>query len=423
VSSIKVQPDEHPQAVDVATDVISNEHHPLFKVEYGDAGSATQVSKAHPLPVVQGVGDLTIDAWGTPKFSQDHSVFHGMFTFDVPSSMWLVYEDGAEIPNSTSTGAVSTNGALVLDTAGLTSAAVESRRHPRYQPNRGHHFATAVICPNKMLDGTRRWGLFTSDNGVFFRLKSDGLLYAVILNNGVEDEELINTSDIPDFDVEKGNVYDVQFQWRGVGNYKFYINLKLVHTFNYLGTLTGLSMANPSISIGFECVKAAENVTMLVGCADISSEGGDLEREQYGSAIGTQTGNNVDYPIASIYCPPTINAKENTRDLRLARVTVSSTARITASIWKTRDLSALTGESFAAIGNGSFVEVDTDATAMVTGNAVLITKFKVEANASSFVDNPSRDTIDFYLTHGDILIVSYTGNATVDAVIEWGEEI
>ena len=107
-------------------------------------------------------------------------------------------------------------------------------------------YSSSIFLPNPTASAIRDFGIFTEDRGVFFRLKSDGNLYAVIRTTidsvTTEDEQLIDISGI---DVEKGNVYDIQFQWRGVGNYKFYINLQEVYRFNYLGTLTNISLFNP----------------------------------------------------------------------------------------------------------------------------------------------------------------------------------
>lgn len=424
---IDVQPATTPGALDVATDPIGGTHYPVNKLAHGAAGEASLVAVGNPLPVQLGSGDLQVDAWGHPVMSQLFSIFHGMFTFDIPVKMWLTLEDGTEVTSpASSTG--SSNGALLVSTDTLTNEVlVRSKRCPRYQPNRGHRYSTAVWCPSKTAGGPaayRDWGLFTDDNGVFFRLKADGLLYVVVRSGGAEDEQLADVSGVSGFDVEKGNVYDIQFQWRGVGNYAFFVNLQLVYTFSYLGTLTALSMENPALPAAYYCYKDTGDITLYAGCVDISSEGGDVAREQYGSAHGTESGNNTDYPIVSIYNPPLIGGRVNTRNLRLARVSASSTAKCKISVWKSRTAAALTNESFSAIGDGSYVEVDTEATAMVTGNAVLLTMFNVEANASEVSVNPNPDTIDFFVTDGDYVIVSYTGNVSaVDAVIEWGEEI
>jgi hypothetical protein len=61
-----------------------------------------------------GTGDLRADAWGVQKVSIPTSLFHGLFTYDVPSRQWLIWEDGVEVANSASTAVVSENAALKI---------------------------------------------------------------------------------------------------------------------------------------------------------------------------------------------------------------------------------------------------------------------------------------------------------------------
>lgn len=402
-------------------------------IDWGNARVNVTEGRMH---TISGAGGLSFDAWGVGKASLPFSLFHGMFTFDVPETMWIIYEDGIDTAPSVSTGATSSNGALVVNTAGLTTVEVLSRRHPRYQPNRGHLYSSSIILPNKTNDGVRDFGLFTETfdtgaNGVFFRLKSDGNLYAVLRSGGVEThEELITIpADFEGFDVEKGNIYDIQFQWRGVGNYKFFIGnpdtgvSEVVHTISVLGTLDALSMENPALSIGFKATKTTQDVVIKCGCCDVTSENGNTEREQYYSTIGDASV-GTDQPVVAIYSPATISSKTNTRDARLARVTVNSDKKVTAKVWKTRDATALTGAAFSAVNSGSYMQADVSATALTTAKATQIVQFNVEANTSEAVTNPSRETIDYYITHGDYIIVTATGAvATVSATVEWGEEI
>lgn len=385
-------------------------------------------------------GNLQRDAWASVKVSIPHSIFHGMWSYDIPLNMWFMYENGTQV--YTSTDITSSGGAAkLLTTASNTVLLLESRECPRYQPNRGHLFSTAGWFPNKTNDGVRDFGLFTTENGVFFRLKADGKLYAVLRSGSSETiEEEIDTSVIDGFDVEKGNIYDIQYQWRGVGNYKFFIGdpatgaQKLVHTFNNLGTLTALSMEIPALPIAYKATRTTENVEMNIGCADITSENGQIDKEQYGSASAINVSiNGTDVPVICIYNPLQINGETNTRTTTLARITVTGSKKGTFKVWTTRDPSQITGEVFAEPANNpSHMQSDstdmsgsaTRATAITTTNMNLITVIPVEAAVSRSVDNPYRGRIEFPLVRGDYLIVSYTAStATADVTIEWGEQI
>lgn len=393
-----------------------------------------------PDNITLGKGELVTDAWGIQKVSSPTSLFHGMWTFDIPASMWFMYENSSQV--YTSTNIISTGGVAQL-TADVTNTvvALESKVCPRYQPNRGHLFSTSGWFPTKTADGIRDFGLYTDEDGVFFRLKADGKLYAVLRRGSSEVlEEEIDTSILTGFDVEKNNIYDIQFQWRSAGNYYFYIGdpstglSVLVHQFNLLGTLTSASLENPALPICYKAIRTTEDVVMNIGCADITAENGlTNDTEQYESAYAEAVAvSGTDKPVIVVRQPLQISSKTNTRTATLARITVTSDKKGVFKVWATRDASAITGATYKPINSGSFVESDsTDmdatavrATALTVANLHLITSIPIEATVRASIDNPYRDRIEFPVVRGDYLIVSCTAtSAAADVVIEWGEQI
>jgi hypothetical protein len=385
-----------------------------------------------PVSGVLGSGDLTADAWGSQKVSLPFSVYHGLWTFDVPPSMWFMYENGVQV--YTSTNIISENSEGVLRTSATKhTLLLESRATPRYQPNRGHLYSTALWCPNKTVNGVREWGLSTTENGVFFRLKADGLLYAVLKCDGVETkEQVIDTSKVSGFDVQKGNVYDIQFQWRGVGNYKFFINLVHVATFANLGTLTALSLEDPALPAFMKAVRTTEDVEIHAGCVDITSENGSDDRLQYGSTYAQKTINGTNVPVLCIHNPLQINGKTNTRMVELSRISFNCDKKSLFKVWVTRDPTAITGATFVARGFGSFVRVDSpdsvagavSATAVTTAKLQLVTVAPLAANARVEVNNPFQARIDFTLVRGDYLVITNDASTgACEVVAEWGEAI
>ena len=380
-----------------------------------------------------GSGGLTLDAWGIQKFSRAQSLFHSKWTFNVDSRLWFMYENGTQVYTSTDVTSASGAGKL-LSTATNTTVTLESRESPRYQPNRGHLYSTALWCPNKTNGTKREWGLFTTENGVFFRLKNDGLLYAVVRSNSIDTEVLIDTSSITGFDVEKGFLYDIGFQWRGVGDYFFYINQTLVHTVANLGTLTELSIQNPALPSCYNAVGTVGSfVEMNIGCVDITSENGDKnDREVYQSAFSENVSVSTDTPVLVVQQPLQINSTTNTRTMTLARVTVHCTKKAVFKVWLTRDPTAITGATFQSLPNGSYVQTDsTDmnpaavrATSVTTASLSLVTAISTSANQEKSIDNPYRDRIEFPVVRGDYLLVTCTAaTASADCVIEWGEQV
>lgn len=372
------------------------------------------------------------DAWGNQIVSLPKSLFHGMFTFDIPQTKWFMYENGSQV--YTSTAITSNNSVGSLQTSSTYHTLVlESRRCPRYQPNRGHRFSTALWCPSKTNDGIREWGCGTSENRALFRLKADGKLYAVLRSgNSQTYEQEIDTTSVENFDVEKGNVYDIQYQWRGVGNYYFYINLKLVHTISNLGTLTALSIENPALPARFAAQRTTQDVSISIGCVDITSENGDDEHLEYGSAYAEGVTVITNTPVIVIRQPLLINSETNTRDLTLARISFNCSKKAVFKVWSTRTAGDITGATYKAVNNGSYVECDSTnmngaavrATSVTVANLRLITAVPVEAAVPREVDNPWPHEIEFSIVRGDYIVVTCTAaTATADVVIEWGEHI
>ena len=384
-----------------------------------------------------GMGELVTDAWGVQKISQPFSIFHGMFTYDIPPTDWFMFENGTQV--YTSTRIVSTNGAAVI-TADSTKTTVllEGRNCPRYQPNRGHLFSMAGWFPNKTNNGTRDFGLFTVDNGVFFRLKADGKLYAVLRSGASEvlEQEIVNLP--AGFDVQKGNVYDIQYQWRGAGNYLFFIGdsskgaSKLVHEFNLLNTLTSTSVRNPALPAAFKATRIGADVVMNISCADITSENGRDPLLQYHATYALTVAATTDTPIISIQNPLTVSGVTNTRQALIFRIRLNCTKRATFTIWGTRDPTGITGATFQPMGLGSVLSCDSPDMAAGAVRATSITTAKlnralvipVEAAVTTTLEIPISNNIASGMVRGDYSIITCTAaSADATVTVEWGESV
>lgn len=430
-SFIYVKPSSDPSKVKVLTELLGELEIPVYIGAHPDG---TLISESAPLSVKAGNGDLTVDAWGVQKVSAPISLFSSKFTFDIDPAAWFMFENDTQVYTSTNITSADSAGKLITD-ATNTIVHLESRECPRYQPNRGHLFSTSLWCPNKTNDGIRDWGVgIHGENEVNFTLKSDGLLYAQLESGGVSKvDAVIDISGVTGFDVEKGNIYDIQFQWRGVGDYFFYINNVLVHTISNLGTLTALSMENPALPAHFRCERTTENVEMHIGCVDITSENGvKNDRETFSSAYSEGVPVIADTPVLVLHNPLQINSQTNTRTFTLARISVSCSKKAVFKVWMTRNPTDITGETLvASLGNGSFLEsdsIDMDATAVRatavnTANLRYITSIPVEAAVRVPVENPYRDRVEFPIVRGDYLIVTCTASsAGAECVIEGGDQ-
>lgn len=390
--------------------------------------------------VTLGKGDLTQDAWGQQVVAQRYSLFHSMFTFDVPLALFRGEENGVEANLLTSTYITSSNGALNINTDGVSGSVtlLESRRHPRYQPNRSHSYSASIWIPVPASAAVQDFGLFTTRNGVFFRCNVDGELYACVMSGGVltYEEKITLPDDFPDdFDISKGQNYDIQIQWRGVGDYFWYIEnpethvSELVHVARFLGKQTTLTMENPCLPIAYRVTSLGAADGMRSGCADISSSGGNKDREQYGehSVNRTVTAGTTSGGVLALRNPNLApNGEINTRDLILARIIITAGGKAEYKVYQTRDATAITGGAWVTSRPGDFVEANTTFTALdYTKLLPPFSSFKPAAGETIIKENPSKDTIDFYGIHGDYLVIACVDGVNIDtqASIEWGIEI
>jgi hypothetical protein len=370
---------------------------------------------------------LSFDAWHRPKRANDRSLFHSRFTFNIPDTNWV-------LPTTTVGDATvgSVNGALKM-TSGTSDgdySFLTSRRHPAYQPNRGHLYSTALILPDPEAVGfTRRWGLYfeddTEQSGVLFELR-DGVLYGKTITtyDGVK-KEVETAIDYTGLALDGGALFDIQFQWRGVGDYFFFINQKLVLTIRNLGTIDSdnkVSVINPSVPARFECKNTGGTgtVELISGCVDISSEGGarPITRPQFLDAPPYLAVAALSYPILIAYVPYTFYGQHNTRDVQVLAASMGMDAQGFFKVILTRDISifgALTLGDINGEDDFSWISPDQSCIKYYTGAAALDlsdpTKYHIAGGM--FIPKSGDDARlskgdlgdpELFMTHGDYLI-------------------
>ena len=419
------------------------------------AGGSSAASVISPLQTRVG-GPLSQDAWGRPKSVIDKSLIHAMFTASIPREMWKETINGIETDQYTAfTNAVSNSG-LANISAGATLNDVtilDTLRSPRYEPNRGHLYSSSIILPSPTAAGRRDFGMFTEENGAFFRLKSDGFLYACrrTTHNGDGTsviEQQINPILIAmhGIDLAKGNIYDIQMQWRGVGNISYFIGSVEkgysveIHKMGILGTLEGLSIANPSLPIAYVCENLGANVVIQSGCADITSEGGVDENHLYGSiSIDNEAGqvasSGFNTPILVVRNKKVVNTLRNVRDNQALSISGYSDQKSILRVWATRDETAITlnDQVWRDYGDGflEYLQYDNPdvATPMTfdTAKADLVYGARVPQDGTFVSPATFEGKTEVHQSPGDIFIFTLhreSGTAQIGGVTyEFGQEI
>lgn len=390
---------------------------------------------------------LSTDAWYRAKAVHDNSIIHGMFTFNIPVPTWKEAID--EVEQTSFVNATSVNGKMHLTSAGVLDQSIklETFRNPRYEPNRGHLYSISAFLPDPTALGERSFGVFTRDSGVMFKLKSGGDLYAVrrtTIGGVVSDiEALIPLQE--SIDLEKGNTFDIQFEWRGVGDYFFFVNQKLVLTLDILGTLTELSMFNPAAPIAFECINQGEDVVIECGCVDVTSEGGEDNGKSYGSvSVNNDSGqvavSGFNQPILAVRNKKLFGSFVNTRDVLALLATGYADQRAILRVWSTRDETAITlnDQAYSDFGDAHIERViyglEANGAAIVgtpmtfdNSKAELIFGCRIDQDSSYATSALFEGRTEIYQTPGDIFIFTVhreTGAAVnVGATYEFAEAI
>lgn len=403
------------------------------------------IVRKRPLTVnrsILGYGDLTQDAWMHQKVVQDVSLFSSAFTFNIDRKLWVPYQNGVEIYYDIDlTRMQSIDGKLEISSGAILNdySYLMSRRHPRYQPNRGHLYSSSIFLPSKNSIGIRNFGIFNELNGAFFSLEN-GILYAVIRTtvNSITSEPFKEAIDfealgLSSVDLEKGNIYDIQMQWRGVGNIKWFIGdpllgtSKLVATYEHLNTDTELSISNPSLPVGYECINTnGTEVEIQSGCVDVTTENGFKGNRSYASATtGELAINTAELPMIAFRIPHLFNGVMNTRDLVLTAIDAYADVNSVVRVYYFRDPTAITA-TFTPLRDG-FQEVAINGA--VTGfnlpKMILLFETRIAALSSKQFTNPDKGGGDLYLTHGDNIFVTIQGknNSLGGITLEFAEEI
>lgn len=428
--------------------------------------AATSLPQGEATHHILGTNDLCIDAWGRQKVVNDLTLFSGMWSFNVPNRQWVAYhmdvtapqlgfiEVGAIPTDNTGSHVKSINGMLKVSSDSDYQIHLQSKRHMRYQPNKGYLYSTAVILPdptNALY--TRHFGVMGgSRNGLYFELIGNGSDYTLnavrrrFIDGVIQEFATDITSFLPDgFDMSKGHVYDIQAQWRGVGDIKFFIDLQLVHTENLLGTLDAMSVSNPSFHVGWSCF--GDGATIYAGCVDVTSEGGHQEQKLYTTATtGTEMiacrkdGGNPT-AILAVKIPKEItyngDITDYTRDLLLTRMTPFCRDEAVISVWYGRaaNTTNLDAVSLFTRAHDSYWEyaVESAATdeldiAFQLDMSEMDNRYsvRIEKDLPVFISMSGEDIMDHYLTTGDIVVFAFEPEGTsqlAGMTLEMGEDV
>lgn len=266
-------------------------------------------------------------------------------------------------------------------------ARLRTNNYFRYQAGRSMLVRITGYCGDSgQTNQTRRWGLFDDEDGLFFEM-TDTTMYVVqrsSVSGSVVDTKVAQSSwnkdtmdgDGPSgvtLDPTKGNIWEVTFQWLGVGVVSFFINGELIHQFENPNSFANPYMKTAVLPVSWEVentgASTAGSYTYI--CGSVSVEGG-AELPEYTFCAYNDSDVVIDEtesPILSIRPSSTFNSIAN----RMAMIPIFGTVSTDGARASYRVVlnGTLTGAAWVSANALSVGQYDVSATAL-TGGVTLV---------------------------------------------------
>jgi hypothetical protein len=234
-------------------------------------------------------------------------------------------------------------------------------------------------------------------------------------------------------DVTKGNIYEVRFQWLGVGVVQWFINTHLVHQMVHSNTLAYPFMRSATLPLTWEVINTAGAALggLTAICGHVTSQSGSYPPVRTFAAVSgpRPTTGAAELPLLSIRLKQTLNTVDNRVPVLPRQLSVSESA-LNRSYIIVRVGATLTGPVWTSADGSSAVEYDNTATAVSGGTVVA--RYALADGADRDIDltqwfalNGRAVSRDAYTGVSDIVTICIqrvTGtNPTVDGTLMWHE--
>lgn len=328
---------------------------------------------------------------------------------------------------------------LTVTAASGDAARLRTNTYYRYQAGRGQRFTqTVYLTANAGASANQavRWGYFDANDGLFWQRTGGALFFCQRSSTSGSPVDSCQAVTLPaGADLTKGSIYEVAFQWLGVGTVRAWWNGTEVLVRDNANTLAAPYMRTADLPLSWEVVNAAaaQAATLTVICANVTSQGGS-DAPEYGFAaarMAFKTGiGATDVPIIAIRLASTYNTVDNRmvvipHVVRAANESGRSEARVYLNP------TTLTGPSWVAVGAPSGVEYDISATAFTGGTLVATCAMPVTA-AACVIDMSHYWSVNarklrrsaFAGTSDVLLVVGHNeagATSSIKANIEWTE--
>lgn len=348
---------------------------------------------------------------------------------------------------------------LSVDGVAASQARARTSEWYRYQTGRGQQILQTIIHGNAgVANQTRNWGYYDDSDGLMYRLvgttlnvvrrtstgESGGTLVApyeqIVAQSAWNVDKLDGSGNGGNpsgvlLDITKGSIYEIRFQWLGVGVVQFFINTHLVHQMIHPNTLAFPYMRTGTLPLSWSVLNdaTASAGSMTVICGHVTSESGEVPPHIPTTATRAPlaTASAAETPLISLRLKTLLNTLDNRITVTPTSLGLSESAGNRSYVF-IRLNPTLTGATFAVATEAtSGIEVDTAATAVATPGT-LVARFALNANNDISIDLAKYFALgsrvlrrEAYTGVSDILTVSIqrvaAQNPTVDCALAWDE--
>lgn len=366
--------------------------------------------------------DSSKGVFGAEKVTQEFPLAGYTFQYGINTDLVTATTDGGTVTQSANMAVIATG------TGATASAILQSRGATRYTPGQGVRIRFTAVWTTCTANSRQEVGIGNATDGFFFGCS--GATFGIFhRNNGAETfvPQTAWNGVRPTFNVTKGNVYSIAYQWLGFGVIRFQMELPsgefvLVHQINYPNTATVTSLQNPILRFWARALNSGNtsNVSVRVPSVGIVSEGPPSTFAVPNGTIARKSLSGTYAAVVTLRNKSTFIDAGNQNRVHLVDVHISATGNGDINCEFIRN-TALGGTPTYTDTNTatSFTDVDTAGTT-VTGGRIMRTVV-VEGGGGTLTDPFDGE----YLEPGETFTVacqSLTASPTVGAALNWNEE-
>lgn len=318
-----------------------------------------------------------------------------------------------------------------------SNASMETLRLLEYNPGTGGLARFTAVFDTAVAGNTQIVGIGGTTDGFFFGY--NGTSFGILHRAGSSDtwipqtdwngnRMLGNERFLQTLDPEKGNVYQVRYQWLGFGAIQFCIEdqvsgqLFVVHTIRYANANTAVSVNNPSFPFYAQSANTTNNtdITIKIPSIGLYIEGKDTSAGETRNCVdNTKTGVSTETNILTIRNKSSYQGETNRVVIQpdFLTIAVDGTKNAIIRIYANATLGG--SPSFTDLRvNNSVVDYDTAGTTV--SNGVLLAAFALDKAGS--LSQAFRE-FEFFLNPGQTMTFSAESSANTDATvsISWAE--